>query len=109
MQREDIRQGTYVRLLTDYLRMPAGTLGTIETVGNTGRGDFYFTVRCLGLRSGTRSRHVSDRSLNLFLSDLEKFECVTKQDAEKILAACRPTRYRKAPAWLKGRTSDHHV
>jgi hypothetical protein len=102
MQREDVRQGIYVRLLSDYLRIPAGTLDTIETVANIGRGDFYFTVRWLNPPPGTRSRPVSDRSLNLWLSDLEKFECVSRKEAEKILAARLP-RQRKLPGWLRVR------
>jgi hypothetical protein len=83
--------------------MPAGTLGTVETVANIGRGDFYFTVRWLNPPRGTRSRPVSDRSLNLWLSDLEKFECVSSEEAEKILAARRAPRHRKLPVRLSVR------
>jgi|SRR5262249_52416072 len=98
IQREDIRKGLLVRLLSDHLHVPQGTLATVETVSIIGSAkEFCFTVRWLNLPCGTRSRPISDRSLNLWLTDLEKFECVSKEDAEGILAAGRPTHPRKRP------------
>jgi len=101
MDREDVHQGAFVRLLCNYLKVPAGTLATFDTVGTIRNGEFRFTVRWLNLSRGTRSRPVSDRSLNLWLADLENFECVTKEDAEQILAGYNPTRPRKLPTWLR--------
>jgi hypothetical protein len=57
MRREDVHQGVCVRLLSDYLRIPAGTLATVDTVGVTSRGaHFSFTVHWLNPPKGTRSR-----------------------------------------------------
>jgi hypothetical protein len=91
VRKEDVCQGIWVRLLDDYLRVPARTLGTIETVGNIGWGDFYFTIRWLNSPHGTRSPSISDRSLNLWLSDLEKFG------------------QRKIPAWLRMRGNPNQL
>jgi hypothetical protein len=57
----------------------------------------------------TQARPISDRSLNLFLSDLEKFEGVSKDEAEKILSACRTVRSRKQSAWLRVRGNPNQL
>jgi hypothetical protein len=95
VRKQDVRQGTFIRLLSNYLRLPAGTLATVDSVGTLSNGEFFFTVRWLNPPSGTRSRPVSDRSLNLWESDLEKFECVSNEEAEGIFAVSRPVRQRK--------------
>ena len=109
MNPEDAYRGAFVRLLYDYLKVPAGTLATVETTRITTIGDFYFTVRWLTLKPGTQARPISDRSLNLFFSDLEKFECVPKEEAEQILAASRLPRQKKLPAWLRMRGNPNQL
>jgi hypothetical protein len=32
MQKEDIREGVYVRRLCNYLRIPAGAVGTVDLI-----------------------------------------------------------------------------
>jgi hypothetical protein len=102
VHKEDIRQGIYVRLLSAYVRLPAGILATVDRVGKLKNGDFFFTVRWLNPPAGTRSCPVSDRSLNLWVSDLEKFESVSKEETENILTADLP-RQKKLPALLSVR------
>ena len=109
MDREDVHQGAFVRLLCNYLKVPAGTLATFDTVGTIRNGEFRFTVRWLNLSRGTRSRPVSDRSLNLWLADLENFECVPKEEVEHILAASRLPRQKKLPAWLRMRGNPNQL
>jgi hypothetical protein len=66
MDREDIHQGAFVRLLCNYLKVRAGTLATVETTRTTSIGDFCFTVRWLTLKPGTQARPISDRSPYFF-------------------------------------------
>jgi len=106
---EDAYRGAFVRLLYDYLKVPAGTLATIDTVHNSPIGDFYFTVRWVNPPRGTRSRPISNRSLNLWLSDLEKFECFSKEEAEAILGTRQPTRRRRIPMWLRPRENPDQL
>jgi YgiT-type zinc finger domain-containing protein len=49
--------------------------------------------------SWSRSRPVSPRGVNLRESDVEKFENISREDAEGILSARLPCQ-RKLPAWL---------
>lgn len=110
IQREDVRKGLLVRLLSDYLRVPTGTLATVDTVGTIGSaGEFCFTVRWLNLPSGTRSRPISNRSLNLWLSDLEMFECMSKEEAEAILTTRQPHRKKRLPMWLRPRENPDQL
>jgi hypothetical protein len=91
MRQEDVREGRYVRLLTEHHSIPAGSLGIVETVITSREGEFCFTVRWLNAPAGTRSRPIADRSLNLWLSDIEKFEPVYTEEARSIMSAPRPS------------------
>lgn len=79
--REHIRKGLHVRVLSTWIDIPAGTLATVDTVGSLSEGTLYFTVRWLGLKSGTRRKSVCDTSLNFWEDDLKLFEVVTDLDA----------------------------
>ena len=96
MRQEDIREGLYVRLLAVHLGLPAGTLGMVETVTTKREGEFCFTLRWLNAPSGTRSRPISDRSLNLWRSDLERIEPVSSEDVHAILSARSPAQSKRA-------------
>ena len=110
MDREDVHAGAFVRLLFDYLKIPAGTIATVDTVSTVGSAkEFCFTVRWLNLPRGTRSRPISDRSLNLWLTDLDKFECVSKEEAEGILATRQPHRKKRLPLWLRLRENPDQL
>jgi hypothetical protein len=95
MRKEEIGPGIFVRLLSEYLRVPAGTLATVDSLGTLRNGDFYFTVRWLTAPTGTHSGPVSDRSLNLWVFDLEKFEIVSNEEAKRVLAISRSARRSK--------------
>jgi len=78
--------GVTLRLVRDYLSVPAGTVGIVETV-NGGR-HWYFTVRWKphmpiagpsGPHQGQRVMPM-ERSLNLSEEDLKSFEIATNQD-----------------------------
>jgi hypothetical protein len=81
MIRQDVHIGLHVRLLSNWINLPAGSLATLDTVGSLSDGTFYFTVRWLGLMPGTRSKAMSDTSLNFWEDDLNLFEIVTDLDA----------------------------
>jgi hypothetical protein len=65
--------------------------GMIDGIGTSREGGFYFTLRWLNPPAGTRSRPIADRSLNLWVTDLAKFECLSSEEAHSIMSAHRPT------------------
>ena len=77
---DDIAPGGHLKTVTDRLGVPADTFATVDTVGRLRTGEFVFTVRWLNLPSGTQVRPISDRSLNLWESDLADFEAVSEPD-----------------------------
>ena len=87
VRRETIAPSIYLRTLNDHLGVPIGTLARVETVGNCWTGEFMFTVRWLGLGAGVRHRPLSNRTLNLWESDLISFEIVMKEEAAALLAS----------------------
>src|SRR5690242_6233178 len=86
LTRQDVQLGLTIRLLRDYLSVPAGTLATVESI-NSGK-DWHFTVRWkshmpIAGRWGSAQGHrimPMERSLNLFQEDLQSFEIATDQD-----------------------------
>src|SRR5215212_2050715 len=88
VQRDDVTQGRLLRLLTNFLDVPAGTLATVETVGTVNRV-WRFTVRWhthTAIATQSWSKHVgkersSQRSLNLWQSNLDMFELATEETA----------------------------
>ena len=86
LTRQHVQIGVTVRLLKDYLTVPAGTLATVETI-NTGR-NWHFTVRwkshtpIAGSRRSQQGHRIMpmERSLNLSEEDLRSFEIATDQD-----------------------------
>jgi len=88
--------GILVRLLlSKYLRIPCGTLATIETVGTIeNAGEFYFKVRLLNPPKAL-VRGPSQIAASICGYRISgKFESVLKEEVEQILAACRRTRPR---------------
>jgi hypothetical protein len=80
MDREDVRIGVPVRLVSNYLDMPRGTLATIESAGMFRDAAWCFTVRWHHLTlSGHRKYHYPC-SLNLWEKDLELFEVATAEE-----------------------------
>ena len=89
VQRDDVTQGRLLRLLTNCLDVPAGTLATVETVGTVNRV-WRFTVHWhthTAIATRSWSKHVaakersSQRSLNLWESNLEMFELASEETA----------------------------
>ena len=81
LSRDDISPGRYLKTVTDCLGVPAETLASVDTVGTMWTGEFVFTVRWLNIKPGTQVRPVSERSLNLWESDLTHFETVQDRDS----------------------------
>ena len=85
LTRQDIQIGLNLRLLRDYLSVPAGTLATVETI--SGR-NWHFTVRwkshtpITGRRRSQEGHRIipMECSLNLSEEDLQSFEIATDQD-----------------------------
>ena len=86
LTRQDVQMGVTLRLLRDYLSVPAGTLATVETI-SSGR-NWHFTVRWKShtpIASEWRPQQghrilPMERSLNLSEEDLKSFEIGTDQD-----------------------------
>src|SRR5215213_4586492 len=92
VQRDDITEGRLLRLLSNCLDVPAGTLATVETVGVVDR-TWRFTVRWhthTAIATRSWSKHVtgkersSQRSLNLWESNLEMFELATGKETAPV-------------------------
>jgi hypothetical protein len=86
LTRQHVQLDITVRLLRDYLSVPAGTLATVETI-NSGR-NWHFTVRwkshtpIAGPRRSQEGHRIlpMECSLNLSEEDLQAFEIATDQD-----------------------------
>ena len=84
LTRHEVQMGVTLRLVRDYLSVPAGTLGIVEIV-TSGR-HWHFTVRWkphipIAGPSGPQQRIMPmERSLNLSEEDLKSFEIATDQD-----------------------------
>ena len=90
MKREEVHTGLLVRLVSAWLDVPRGTCATVDTVG-TLSGTWLFTVRWHHLKPVPHKRHRSDRSLNLWEQDLDKFEVVTCDEAKATAPEDKPT------------------
>ena len=109
IQRETVRKGLLVRLLSDYLDCPAGTRATVEEVGILS-GDWWFTVQfdpykpITPLWRGTRRPTTYDtRSLRLLLDDLALFELASEAETTEETLAHRSQSELKVPAgWRRG-------
>lgn len=101
MRRAEVHRCLHVRLFSNWIDLPEGTLATVETVGVLSDRTFYFTVRWLGLRPGTRRRPVSDTSLNFWEDDLKLFEVVS--DLEAAIASAPASVYWRW--WKHGKKS----
>jgi hypothetical protein len=89
MKREEVHKGLLVRLASAWLDVPPGTCATVDTVG-TLSGTWLFTVRWHHLKPVPHKRHRSDRSLNLWEQDLDKFEVVICDEAKATAAEEKP-------------------
>jgi hypothetical protein len=85
LTRQHVQIGVTVRLIKDYLSVPAGTLATVQTV--TSGGNWHFTVRWKSHRpigrpwpSGRGQIMPMECSLNLSGEDLQLFEIATEQE-----------------------------
>jgi hypothetical protein len=108
MMREDVRIGAFVRLLSDLIGVPQGTIAKVDSVGTGPTGQWCFTVRYLTRPIGTSRRPISDRSLNLWESDLARFELVTEDQVASLLTKERTSHSQsklKLPAgrWIRSK------
>lgn len=87
MMREAVHIGLSVRLVSHCLDVPPGTEATVDTVSTLWDGTWCFTVRWQSLKPLPGRKHRSDRSLNLWESDLDKFEAVTQEKGDTSLPA----------------------
>jgi hypothetical protein len=85
LTRQDISQGTYVRLHTSRLGKPAGLVGMVYAVGTDQTGEWYFQLRYMNAPPGTRTRASSQWSLNLHEEDLKHFDRVSTGELHKLL------------------------
>jgi hypothetical protein len=88
LSRQHVQMGVTVRLIKDYVSVPAGTLATVQTVTSGHGGNWHFTVRWKSHRPIARA-WLSERgprimpmecSLNLSEEDLQLFEMATEQE-----------------------------
>lgn len=108
LTRQDVQIGVTLRLLSDYLSVPAGTLANVETI-NSGR-NWHFTVRwkshtpLTGPWRSTQGHPIMpmECSLNLSEEDLKSFEIGSDQD----LLSPRPPA--EIPVFGSGSSQDEH-
>src|SRR5262245_18391051 len=109
-----------VRLLSDYLNVPAGTKATVDDI-RTLTGDWWFTVRFSTYQPLTsvwsdprrsRSRRSNVSSLRLRENDLAMFELVNETEIESAPSVTSPPTTPKLPAsWRRrglGRSTPVH-
>ena len=110
IQRENARKGLLVRLLTDWLDVPKGTLATVETVGTLFDGTWWFTVRWHNYTPVPRQyrakaeiprKQYDSHSLNLWEKDLERFELATEEEGIAVPSPPRlqPKALRPVDPW----------
>ena len=89
LTRQHIQVGVTLRLIRDYLSVPAGTLATVQTVTTpVGGGNWHFIVRwkshrpIADLRRSEQGHRLMPMGSSLTLSeeDLQLFEIATDQD-----------------------------
>jgi hypothetical protein len=95
MLRDEVHKGLFVRLVTDYSNVPAGTWATVDSTGTMRDGAWWFTVRWHDYTPiPERFPHiVTEYSLNLWESDLEQFEVVAAEERQ----AARETKLQLSP------------
>jgi hypothetical protein len=95
LSRQHVQLGVSVRLVKDYLSVPAGTIATVHTINTPPGGNWHFTVRWKPHRpvAGHGRLQLGHRimpmecSLNLSEEDLQLFEMAMDQD---LLSPCQP-------------------
>lgn len=96
MRREEVCIGVFVRLLSDWLDIPKGTVGTIDLVETLPNGSWYFTVfwkphrplpRLKGRPSTPRKTGFQSGSfgLRLWEEDLPRFEIISQEEKDAAL------------------------
>jgi len=86
--RQDLQLGVTVRLIKDYLSVPAGTLATVQTINKPLGAQWHFTVRwkvhtpIAGRWQSQQGHRIMpmESSLSLSEEDLQLFEMATDQD-----------------------------
>lgn len=121
VSQEQIKKGVLLRLLSDYLAVPADTTATVEDLGLLG-GVWWFTVRfnthqpivspnCDPRRKRSLRSNVS--SLRLREDDLAMLEAVNGTEIEQATSPARPPAAPKLPAgWRRrgtGRSTSVHT
>ncbi|HTL62531.1 MAG TPA: hypothetical protein VL261_12865 [Nitrospira sp.] len=88
LTRQHVQIGVTVRLVKDYLTVPAGTLATVQSINSAVGGNWHFTVRwkphrpIAGGGGSEQGRRMMPMECSLTLSeeDLQSFEMATDQD-----------------------------
>lgn len=114
MTREDIAEGTYLRLITDWSGSPAGLIAVVHRVGVTWTGGWSCQLRYLDRPVGVRTKAVSSESVSLRETDLVHFELVGTWIPVDVLQAStqhlgKPRSRRRSPAWRRRRSSLHQL
>ncbi len=108
MMREDIAEGTYLRLITDWSGSPAGLLAVVHHVGTNWTGEWSCHVRYLDRLVGKRIKGVSPESVSLRETDLVHFELVGTWIPSEIFQisnhpSAKPVNIRSRSAWRRRR------
>jgi hypothetical protein len=110
IQREDVRKGLLIQLLSDYLNVPQGARATVDDIGFFS-DQWWFTVRFIAYQPITpswsgplrkRPARYNTSSLRLWESDLELFEVVNETEITAAPSTAQQLRTPKLPA-LGGR------
>jgi hypothetical protein len=76
MERDQVQKGLLVKVVTNYSNVPAGTWATVASTGTMKDGGWSFTVRWRPYIPIPKEfpLHVTEYSINLWESDLAKFD-----------------------------------
>ena len=107
MRRDDVYIGAFVRLLSDWLDIPKGTVGTVDAVEAPENGSWFFTIfweahrplpqrTCRSAIAPKTGFQSGSFGLQLWEEDLPRFEIISQEEKNAALIALLPIHARKS-------------
>jgi len=108
LQRNEVVEGIYLKQITERYGTLAGLIAVVHKVGTDWTGAWSVQLRYLNQPAGTRTKPVSQWSLNLREKDLIDFELIgTWLSAQALLASPSPDKKKKGPKLPANLPSRH--
>ena len=107
-QPNEVVEGIYLKQIAERYGTPAGLIAVVHKVGTDWTGEWSFQLRYLNQPTGTRTKPVSQWSLNIREKDLVAFELIgTWLSAQALLASPPPDKKKKGPKLPANLPSRH--